>query len=168
VGKPPTFQVSDRIRFNGHAEVGAQMARAILARLRFSSEQTKEIESLVAGHMTFKDAQAMRGSTLKRFVRQDNFEEHLELHRIDCLSSNGNLDTYDFVRTKTAEFEEHDLKPPPLVTGGDLIDLGYAPGPLFSRILSAVEDAQLEGSLFDREQALSFVLSRFPILETRL
>ncbi len=164
VGKPPTFRMADRIRFDGHAEVGMTMARAILGRLRFGNAEAEQIEQLIGSHMKFKDAMAMRESTLKRFVRQPRFEEHLELHRIDCLSSNGSTETYDFVKRKLGEFSEEQLKPAPLITGRDLIARGYAPGPEFARMLTAVEDAQLEGSLGSREEALGFVDERFPRL----
>ena len=163
-GKPPTFRIADRIRFDGHAEVGAQIARAIMSRLRFPNAWYEQIEQLVANHMKFKDVMSMRESTLKRFVRQPDFDEHLELHRIDCLSSNGYLEAYDFVKEKLAELSGEQLKPAPLVTGRDLIAEGYEPGPWFSEILTAVEDAQLEGALQSRDDALQFVRDRFPRL----
>ncbi len=103
VGKPPTFRRADRIRFDGHAEVGATMARELLGRLRFSNEVTEHVTALVANHMKFKDVQKMRTSTLKRFLRMDRFDEHLALHRLDCLSSNGKTDSYEFVKEKLAE-----------------------------------------------------------------
>ncbi len=163
VGKPPTFRVADRIRFDGHAEVGVEMAHAILARLRFPKEQSERIERLIADHMKFKDVHAMRESTLKRFVRQPAFDEHLALHRADSLSSNGNLDAYEFVRGKLAEMPVELLKPEPLITGRDLIERGYVPGPRFAEILATVEDAQLEGKLRSKEEAMEFVEHRFPL-----
>src|SRR5438045_7504091 len=119
VGKPPTFRVADRIRFDGHAEVGSEMARKILCRLKFSNEDASQIVSLVSNHMRFKDVLQMRPSTLKRFLRMPNFEEHLELHRLDCLASNGHTETYDFVRTKLAELDEQELRPARLISGRD-------------------------------------------------
>ncbi len=161
VGKPPTYRVAERIRFDGHAEVGVQIAHAILERLRFSHEQAEQIEALIANHMRFKDTGNMRESTMKRFLRMDNFAEHLELHRLDCLSSNRNLDTYKRVLGRLAELGEEELRPKPLLTGRDLIDAGYQPGPAFGKMLAAVEDAQLEGRLRDLDEALALVRAEF-------
>jgi len=155
VGKPPTFRVAERIRFDGHVEVGAEMAAAILHRLRFSTDEIAQVKALVANHLRFKDAPRMRASTLKRFLRMDRFDEHLELHRLDCLSSHRNLDNYEFVRRKLAEIPPEALKPPRLLTGRDLIAAGYTPGPAFREILEAVETAQLEGRVSTREDALA-------------
>ena len=163
VGKPPTFRVApDRIRFDGHVEVGVRMAEEICRKLRFSKEDTEQILSLVANHMRFADVQRMKESTLKRFLRLPRFEEQLELHRIDCQSSHGELGNYHFVRDKLAATPREDFRPAPLVTGNDLIDAGYKPGPKFKEILSAVEDGQLESRLRDKEQAMEFVRSQFP------
>jgi putative nucleotidyltransferase with HDIG domain len=162
VGKPPTFRVADRIRFDGHVEEGVYLAHTILARLRFSRDEMAQVEALVANHMRFKDVHHMKESTLKRFLRMPDFQEHLELHRLDVLSSNKRLENYELVRQKLGEFSEEHLKPPPLLTGTDLIAAGYEPGPLFSEILAAVEDAQLEGHLQTAGEALAFVRSRFP------
>jgi len=161
VGKPPTFRVADRIRFDGHAEEGVRLAHGILTRLRFSNEQTERIEALVAHHMRFKDTGKMRESTLKRFLRMENFTEHLELHRLDCLSSNRKLDTYKRVLTRLEELGEEELRPTPVLTGRDLIAAGYQPGPAFGKMLAAVEDAQLEGRLQNKEDALSLVRAEF-------
>ncbi len=158
VGKPPTFAISDRIRFNGHAEVGAEMSRKILERLRFGNEETEQVTALVANHMRFKDVRQMRLSTLKRFLCLPDFSEHLELHRLDCLASNGFTAAYEFVREKLMDFREQDLRPPRLLSGDDLIQAGYKPGPEFRHALEAVETAQLEGEIQNREQAL--VLAR--------
>ncbi len=154
VGKPPTFSVSDRIRFNAHAEVGAEMSGKILGRLKFSGDETEQITSLVANHMRFKDVTHMRLSTLKRFLCLPQFEEHLELHRLDCLASNGHTATYRFVQQRLLEFKEEELRPARLLTGRDLIEAGYRPGPDFGPALEAVETAQLEGEIQTREQAL--------------
>jgi putative nucleotidyltransferase with HDIG domain len=161
VGKPPTFRVADRIRFDEHPEVGAQMAVRILTRLRFSAAVIRQVEALVANHLRFKDVARMRESTLKRFMRMDRFEEHLELHRLDCVMSHGWVDNYEFVKRKLAEAPREVLRPIRLVTGDDLIAEGYAPGPPFARMLSALEDAQLEGRIGTREQALALVRARF-------
>ena len=161
VGKPATFRVAERIRFDGHVEVGVRLAHGILTRLRFSNDQIEQIEALVAQHMKFKDVPQMRESTLKRFLRLPHFEEHLELHRLDCLSSHRRFENYELARRKREELGAEQLRPPPLLTGRDLIAEGYTPGPLFSEILSAVEDAQLEGFIQTREEALELVRSRW-------
>ncbi len=164
VGKPPTFRVApDRIRFDGHVEVGVRMAEDICRRLRFSNDDTAQIAALVANHMRFADAPKMKPSTLKRFVRLPRFDEHLELHRIDCLASHMDLSNYEFVRQKIAEMPPEEIRPRPLITGDDLIAAGYQPGPRFKQILSAVEDAQLEGRLRSKEDAMEFVRREFPL-----
>ncbi len=163
VGKPPTFRVApDRIRFDGHVEVGTRMAEEIAHRLHFSNEETQQIAALVANHMRFADAERMKESTLKRFLRLPKFDEHLELHRIDCLSSHGDLSLYEYVRERLQQSSEEEIRPKPLLTGEDLIDLGYEPGPQFRDILSAIEDAQLEGALNSKEDAMDFVRHEFP------
>jgi poly(A) polymerase len=159
VGKPPTFRVADRIRFDAHAEVGATMAADILSRLKIPNDENDRVTSLVANHMRFKDVQQMRLSTLKRFLRLPHFEEHLELHRLDCLASNGRTDSYEYVRGKLAELAQEELRPPRLLTGRDLIDAGYRPGPEFGRALEAVETAQLEGEIQSTGQALALARS---------
>ncbi len=101
----------------------------------------------------------MRPATLKRFVRLPHFDEHLELHRMDCLSSHGNLDHYQFVRKFLAETPEEEVRPPRLITGDDLKEMGITPGPRFKEILQAVEEAQLDGKFSDRQRALDFARS---------
>jgi poly(A) polymerase len=163
LGKPPTFAPATgpgtRIRFDGHAEVGTRMAEHICRTLRFSNDETEQISTLVANHMRFKDVQQMRTATLKRFVRLPRFEEHLELNRLDCLSSHRNLDAYTFVQQFLVETPAEKVYPPKLVTGDDLREMGLIPGPRFREILLAVEEAQLEGRLSDRESALQFARS---------
>jgi putative nucleotidyltransferase with HDIG domain len=163
VGKPPTFRVADRIRFDGHVEEGVRLAHQILTSLRFSNEETEQIEALIANHMKFKDLPHMRQSTLKRFLRLPRFPEHLELHRLDSMASNKRLESYELARHKLSEFPEEHLKPTPLVTGADLIAAGYSPGPIFSTILTAVEDAQLEGRIHTAAEGLAVVHEMFPI-----
>ncbi|MGE5205646.1 MAG: CCA tRNA nucleotidyltransferase [Chlamydiota bacterium] len=163
VGKPPTFRVApDRIRFDEHVSVGVRMAEEICRRLRFSNDDTEQIAALVANHMRFADALKMKESTLKRFLRLPRFPEHLELHRIDCLSSHGDLTLYNFVKERFESTPADQVRPRPLLTGNDLIRAGYRPGPGFKEILSAVEDAQLEGRLENQEQAMDFVRQQFP------
>jgi poly(A) polymerase len=165
VGKPPTFapveRTGDRIRFNGHAEIGARMAADILSRLRFPRAEAEQVEALVANHLRFKDVFGMRPSTLKRFVRLPRFEEHLELHRLDCLCSHGSLDAYNFVQRFIRETPAEEVRPARLISGDDLKEMGYQPGPRFKEILDAVEEAQLDGRLRGREEALEFVRATY-------
>jgi poly(A) polymerase len=165
VGKPATFrsakETGDRIRFDGHVEVGLAIGKRILGKLRFSNDDTEQILSLVQHHMKFKDVGRMKPATLKRFVRLRRFEEHLALHRLDCLASHRNLEAYqfllDFLRTTPPEL----VRPTKLVTGEDLLDLGFKPGPLVGEILAAVEESQLNGELASKEEAISFVHNKF-------
>ncbi len=165
VGKPPTFTLpagpGDRIRFDEHVEVGTRMAEEICRRLRFSNEDTEQVAALVGNHLRFKDVARMRPSTLKRFVRLPRFEEHLELHRLDCLASHGMLDAYEFVRRFLKETPPEQVRPGRLVTGEDLKEMGFQQGPLFREILQAVEDAQLDGRLASRQEALAFIRQNF-------
>lgn len=166
VGKPATFRIApDRIRFDGHVDVGIKIAQEICRRLRFSNDDTEQILALVEHHMRFAHAMRMSQSTFKKFVRMTHFEEHLELHRIDCQSSHGDLTTYHFTREKMAALPPEAVRPTPLITGDDLIAAGYAPGPQFKQILSTVEDGQLEGRLQNRDEAMSLVTREFPIRE---
>jgi poly(A) polymerase len=163
VGKPSTFRVADRIRFDGHVEEGVRLTHAILTRLRFSREEIEQVEALVENHMRFKDVHHMKESTLKRFLRLPDFEEHLELHRLDTMSSNHRLENYELAKSKLAEYSEKHLQPEPLVTGADLIGMGYQPGPRFSEILSVIEDAQLEGTIQTRGEAIHLIRDTFPL-----
>jgi poly(A) polymerase len=171
VGKPPTFkpasQTGDRIRFDHHVDVGVRMAEAVCRRYRFSNEETEQIVALVANHMRFMAVDQMRTSTLKRFVRLPHFEEHLELHRLDCLSSHGNLDSYGAVQRFLAETPAEQVRPRRVLTGTDLSEMGYIPGPVFSEILRAVEDAQLEGRVTTKEEAEDFVRKRFSMRKAK-
>ncbi len=163
VGKPPTFRIApDRIRFDGHVEVGVKMAAEICRRLRFSNHETDQILALVDNHMRFADVQRMNQSTLKKFLRLPAFDEHLELHRIDCLSSHGQLDAYEYSREQLRSMPPEAIRPTPLITGRDLIEAGYEPGPRFKEILTAIENAQLEGQLASREAAMEYVRREFP------
>jgi poly(A) polymerase len=165
VGKPPTFrpisETGDRIRFNGHVDVGVRMAEVICERLRFSNQDRDQILSLIANHMRFKDVSRMRTATLKRFIRLSRFDEHLDLHRLDCLSSHRHLDAYEFVRRTLEQTPAEEIRPVKLLTGNDLQNLGYQPGPLFSKILRSLEDAQLEGLVASREEAIAFVAKHY-------
>jgi poly(A) polymerase len=159
VGKPATFTHNppDRIRFNGHVEVGMKIAHDILRRLRFSNEDCDQILSLVENHMRFGDVEKMKESTLKRFFRLPRFDEHLALHRLDCLSSHGDLSLYEFAKRRREGLPEEEVRPALLVTGRDLIEAGYAPGPRFKEMLAAAEDAQLEGRIHSKQEGLNYI-----------
>ena len=162
VGKPPTFRVApDRIRFDNHVSVGTRMAEEICRRLRFSQQQTREVVALVENHSRFGNAPHMRASTLKRFLRLEKFAEHLELHRLDRLAGNGNLENYEWVSAQLQQLTAEQIRPRRLVTGDDLIAMGFQPGVRFKKILQAVEDAQLEGQISSREEAELFVREHF-------
>ena len=164
VGKPPTFRrAPDRIRFDEHARVGTKMAEAICRRLRFSGDETKQIVALVENHMRFGDAERMNPSTFKKFIRLPHFEQHLELHRLDCESSHRNLRLYNFTREQMKSLPPEEVRPTALVTGEDLIAAGYLPGPLFKEILAAIEDAQLDGKLQSKQEAMQLVHRQFPL-----
>jgi putative nucleotidyltransferase with HDIG domain len=163
IGKPATFRVApDRIRFDGHVDVGIRIAEEICRRLRFPNHETEQILSLIANHMRFADVRKMKESTLKRFFRLQDFDQHLALHRLDCLASHGSLELYDFARERFETLPEEEVRPHLLLSGKDLIEAGYQPGPQFSQMLAAAEDAQLEGAIQTRDQALALVRERWP------
>jgi len=167
IGKPATFRPpdpkkpGDRIRFDGHVEVGVRMAEEILARLRFSNEDTAQIVALVKNHMRFGDILQMRESTLKRFLRLPKFDEHLALHWMDASSAHGDLRLYEFAKEQYEATPVETIRPKLLVTGRDLIAAGYLPGPRFKAMLEAAEDAQLEGRATTMEEGLAVVRERF-------
>lgn len=166
LGKPPTMERdhTGRIRFSGHESVSAQMTEKIMRRLRFSNEEIEATTAMVQNHMVFKDVQNMRVSRLKRFLARPTFDDELELHRVDCLASHGNLDNYEFLRRRSEDLANEPLIPPPLVTGHDLIALGWKPGPKFKAVLDAVQVRQLEGILRTREEAITWVEKEFPAI----
>jgi poly(A) polymerase len=144
------------------------MTEAICRRLRFSNDETKQIVALVENHMRFGDAERMNPATFKKFIRLPHFEQHLELHRLDCESSHRSLKLYDFTREKMNSLPPEEVRPKPLVTGEDLIAAGYSPGPQFKEIISAIEDAQLDGKLQSREKAMQWVCREFPLHSKKL
>jgi poly(A) polymerase len=163
IGKPATFRVApDRIRFDGHVEAGIRIGEEICRRLRFPNHETEQILSLIANHMRFADVRKMKESTLKRFFRLERFDQHLALHRLDCLASHGSLELYDFARQRFETLPEAEVRPHLLVGGKDLIEAGYRPGPQFSQMLAMAEDAQLEGAVHTREEALALIRERWP------
>jgi poly(A) polymerase len=167
IGKPATFRPpdskkpGDRIRFDGHVEVGVRMAEEILGRLRFSNEDTEQIVALVKNHMRFGDIMQMRESTLKRFLRLPKFDEHLALHWMDVTSAHGDLRLYEFAKERYEATPEETRRPKLLVTGRDLIARGYRPGPEFKAMLEAAEDAQLEGQVTTTDEGMAVVQERF-------
>jgi poly(A) polymerase len=161
VGKPLTFEIADRIRFSGHEVVGARIAEKVSRRLRLSGEKRRKIVDMVSNHMRFIPAREMRESTLKKMLQRETFLEELEMHRADCLASHGSLEIYDFLKGKLQSLSKEEIKPPPLLKGGDLIALGLTPGPLFGEILRAVEEMQLEGKLSSTEAAIKWVAGNY-------
>ena len=164
IGKPGTFSVDPdgRIRFSGHDKLGAEMTEVIMSRLRFSRAEIDATVEAVANHMVFKDVQQMRIAKVKRFLARPHIDDELELHRVDCTSSHGMLDNYEFLNAKRTEFANEPLIPPPLLTGRDLIGLGLPPSPRYSEIIEAVQSRQLEGTLTSREEALEWVKAGCP------
>ncbi len=157
IGKPPTYswdEKDQRIRFSGHDAIGAEMAEQILRRLRYSNETIANVKEMVARHMQFMNVQDMRTAKVKRFMARPTFPLEMELHRVDCASSNGFTDNYDFLKAKEEEFANEPIIPPPLLKGSDLIELGLTPGPQFQKILSAIQTLQLEGELESKEKAI--------------
>lgn len=159
IAKPPcrTVDPDGRIRFNGHDSMGAEMAENILRRLRYPNEIIESAGFMVSRHMQFMHVQKMKRSKLRRFIGADTFSKEMELHRVDCASSNGFTDNYQFLREKLDEFANEPVIPPPLVTGHDLIKLGLKPGPEFRRILEAVQTEQLEGRIHSKEEGIHWV-----------
>lgn len=161
VGKPATIRFAERIRFDGHVEEGVRLAIRVLKRLRYSKVEIERVAALVQNHMRFGVVTQMRESKLRKFMRLSHFEEHLELHRLDCLSSHRKLANYNFICSKQAELPMEKLRPTRLVTGEDLIAAGYHPGPSFNRILTDAEDIQLEGEVATSGEAMAWIRKRF-------
>jgi len=161
VGKPATFRRAERIRFDGHVAMGVAIGTEICRRFRFSNDESRQILALIENHMRFMDAPRMKAATLKRFFRLDGFAEHLALHKMDCLAAKGGIETWELVRQSWQAMPEDAVRPQPLLTGRELINVGYAPGAAFKEMLHAVEDAQLEGLITTPEEALRLVRQRF-------
>jgi poly(A) polymerase len=162
VGKPPTFEIADRIRFSGHEVVGGKIAERVCRRLKLSNEKRKKVVDVVTNHMRFIHAREMRESKLRKMLQRETFLDELEMHRADCVASHGSLEIYDFLKEKFGSLPEEEIKPPPLIGGQDLIDLGFSPGPLFGEILRTVEEMQLEGKLASKEAAIEWVKMNYP------
>lgn len=160
IGKPPTFTETDRIRFNGHEQVGARMAGEILHRLKYPNEVIERVQDLVAQHMKFLAVKTMRESTRKRFLRQELMPELLELHRLDCQSSNGKMEAYDLCKSELEQTSPASLTPSRLLTGNDLIAMGIPQGPQIGELLQELEDAQLEGRVTTEAQARALIAAK--------
>ncbi|MDB5036524.1 MAG: metal dependent phosphohydrolase [Bacteriovoracaceae bacterium] len=165
IGKPPTFshEPPDRIRFNNHTNVGAEMAETILRRLKASNHLIEIVAELTRDHLKFKDVPQMRPSTLKRFLRNPNFDLHLKMHYFDCMACHQNLTLYNLCKSELEKLSHEQLSPPPLIGGKDLIALGFKPGPQFKEILESLETEQLEGRIASREDAVEFVKKNYKI-----
>jgi len=165
IAKPATYsfdEAEQRIRFNGHDREGAIMSQKILRKLRYPNADIENISSMVARHMMFKDVQQMRLSKLRRFMSTNYFEKELELHRVDCSSSHGMLDNYEFIQNKREEFANEPLIPPPLLSGNDLIREGWAAGPELGIVLRELQSLQLENKLSDSQSALAWCHENYP------
>ena len=161
IGKPATFQISDRIRFSGHDKIGAQMTDRILRELRFSNKEREEIVACVENHMRMMEAPKMRDSTLKRLFARSTFEEELKLHYIDCIASHRDLGIWRFLKKKYDEFKRSPVIPRPLLNGYELIKMGFTPGPIFGKIHKQMQDLQLEGKLKNKTEARRWVYKKF-------
>ena len=162
IGKKSTRTFSDRIRFVGHEKVGAKMAEKICDRFRMSNFRKNRIVSLIVNHMRLLNVREMRESTRRRLFRRDYFEELLELHRLDCLGGLGKLDIYDYCKNTLESLSQNKLKPPRVLSGRDLIELGIRPGPELGVILKKIEDAQLEDVICNKRQAFEWIRSNCP------
>ncbi len=162
IGKAHTRSENESgIHFYGHVREGEKIAEAMMRRLRFSRAEMETILALIHYHMLFMNVMDMRPNRLKRFLRMPDFDLHLELHRLDCLGSHGSLESYEFCRSKLEEIAVEDLHPPRLLNGNDLIGMGFPPGPLFSEIMHAIEDAQLDGEISTSDEARRLVMDRW-------
>ncbi len=156
IAKPATaFHDGTRLRFHGHAERGVPMADAIMRRLRLSNRLIQDVSACVGRHMRFMDVQKMRRSTLRRLVGSPAFNLELDLHRLDCLASNGLMDNHEFLCRAREQLAGEQALPAPWITGSDLIALGMIPGPRIGRLLREAYDLQLEGTVPDRDHLLA-------------
>ncbi|HEX2955379.1 MAG TPA: CCA tRNA nucleotidyltransferase [Chitinispirillaceae bacterium] len=157
IGKPPTITYKDRIRFNNHDRVGATMAITVLKRLRASNAVIEGVDACISNHMNFMNVTRMRLSNLKKFLARPTLQDELELHRVDCLASHGDISNCAFIEEQLQKHPAETIKPPPVLTGKDLIALGLKPGPEFGKILTAAYDLQLEDQIRDKDEAIAFV-----------
>jgi poly(A) polymerase len=163
IAKPATAEMdpaTGKIHFYGHEKVGAALAERILTRLRFPKKQIEEIVACVRQHMQFKDVKQMRKATLRRLLMRKTFPLELELHRLDCLGSHGDLGHYEFLVEQAAELEKKPAIRPPLLTGKDLIALGMKPGPALGALLAEIREKQLQDELKTPRQARAWAKKR--------
>jgi poly(A) polymerase len=163
IAKPATAELdpaTGQIHFYGHEKVGAALAERILTRLRFPKKQIGEIVACVRQHMQFKDVKQMRKATLRRLLMRKTFPLELELHRLDCLGSHGDLEHYEFLIGQAAELEKQPAIRPPLLTGRDLIALGMKPGPALGALLAEIREKQLQDELKTPRQARAWAKKR--------
>lgn len=162
IGKAVTRQEDDKgVHFYGHVEQGVHMAEGIMRRLKFSGADSETVLALIQNHMRFMHVQQMRPSTLKRFLRIPDFDLHLALHRLDCLGSHGSLEHYEFCREALSSLSREALHPPRILTGHDLLAMGFSAGPLFTEILQSLEDAQLNGEIASTKEARRWVMNKW-------
>jgi poly(A) polymerase len=158
VGKPPTAAIKDGLwRFERHAAVGAEATRAILARFRFSNDDSDAIAFMVGNHMRFIDVKSMRRATLRRLAGAPTFEQELELHRLDCVASHGELENYDYLMEFRRKMDAEPVLPPPWIDGWDLMELGVPRGREVGVWRRKAYDAQLEGAFPDRAALLDWL-----------
>jgi poly(A) polymerase len=153
IGKPEASRRAGPKKFNEHSRLGRDTAYEACRRLRLSNDETERVCWLVGRHMYFKDARKMKESKLKRLFAESGFEQLAALHRADALGSWGNLEDYEYVMERRRTMTVEEMKPPPLITGDDLIAMGYRPGPIFKQVLDAVREAQLDGEVRTFEEA---------------
>ncbi len=168
VGKPPTASIGPgtdgkpRIRFDGHAAVSAEMAEAILTRLKLPNKEKKNMVEAIRGHMRFMDVQKMRTAKLRKMIGAETFDLEMELHRLDCLGSHAMLDNYTFVHHYMEEMANEPILPEPWICGHDLIEMGIKEGRLIGKILKEAYDAQMEDRFADRRELLEWIRSSYP------
>ena len=145
---------ADRYTFHGHEHIGKRLAGVACRRLKLSNAETVRVEWLVERHQYLCDAPTMRPSTLKPILVHPGIGELLALHRADSAASGRSVAHVEFCERMLRETPPEELNPPPLLTGDDLNALGWEQGPLFKKVLDAVRDAQLEGTIRTRDEAM--------------
>jgi poly(A) polymerase len=155
VGKPGTASTDPdgRIRFFGHEELGERIVCSIAERLHFSTAAEEAVAHAVRNHMRMASVREMKEAKLKKLISEEHFDMELELHRLDCISSHGWMETFTFLVDQLSRTPQRTL-PEPWVMGRDLVAAGFSPGPAFKAVLDAVFDRQLAGEFPDRAAAL--------------
>jgi len=159
IAKPNTFMVDEKgIHSYGHDQLGAKMATQILTDFKCSNEFIENVTALISNHMKMHQTEKMKNSTLKKLFRLKNFSDLLELNRLDCVGSNGNMKEYEFNCQKYEELK-NELEPTKLINGKDLIKLEVPTGPIYKEIINFIEDLQLNGEIKTKEEALNVVMN---------